>query len=90
MMLAAMPAQRPSYHVTARQVVGGEGSWDYITLDSHAHRLWITRGDHVQVIDPATGKVEADIPGSSVPTAWRLPMMPAERLPRRARTAPSA
>lgn len=62
-LLAAVPAQSPNYHVTARQLVGGEGSWDYITLDSRNHRLWITRGDHVQIINPATGKVDADIPG---------------------------
>ncbi len=62
-LMAAAPAQGPAYHVSARRVIGGEGGWDYITLDSRHHRLWITRGDHIQVIDPATGTVDADIPG---------------------------
>lgn len=57
------PTQGPNYHVTATHVVGGDGGWDYITLDPSSHHLFITRGDRVQVIDPAAGTVVAEIPG---------------------------
>jgi DNA-binding beta-propeller fold protein YncE len=63
LLLAAAPAQGPGYHVTARHVIGGEGGWDYLTLDSVSHRLFITRGDRVIVVDPSTGKLIATIPG---------------------------
>jgi DNA-binding beta-propeller fold protein YncE len=43
--------------------VGGEGSWDYVTMDPSHHRLFVTRGTHTQAIDEVTGAVLGDIPG---------------------------
>jgi DNA-binding beta-propeller fold protein YncE len=43
--------------------VGGEGGWDYITVDAPNHRFFVTRSTHTQVIDENTGKVLGDIPG---------------------------
>lgn len=43
--------------------VGGEGGWDYVTVDPQAHRFFVTRGTHTMVFDSATGKVLGDIPG---------------------------
>lgn len=43
--------------------VGGEGGWDYITVDPNTHRLYVTRTTHTMVIDSKTGKTIADIPG---------------------------
>ena len=43
--------------------VGGEGGWDYITVDAKTHRLYVTRATHTMVIDSDTGKVVADISG---------------------------
>ena len=43
--------------------IGGEGAWDYITVDAQTHRLFVTRSTHTQVIDAATGTVLGDIPG---------------------------
>lgn len=43
--------------------VGGEGSWDYVTVDAATHRVFVTRGTHTQVIDASTGKLLGDIPG---------------------------
>ncbi len=63
LLLAAAPAPPSHYRITARQVVGGDGGWDYITLDARNHRLFITRGDRVMVVNPSTGKVQATIPG---------------------------
>jgi len=46
--------------------VGGEGSWDYLTVDSEAHRLFVPRSTHTMVIDAASGDVLGDIPGQKI------------------------
>jgi DNA-binding beta-propeller fold protein YncE len=43
--------------------VGGEGGWDYVTLDARNHRLYVPRSTHTMVIDADSGKTMADIPG---------------------------
>ncbi|HLZ41360.1 MAG TPA: hypothetical protein VKQ11_10375 [Candidatus Sulfotelmatobacter sp.] len=43
--------------------IGGEGGWDYVTVDPEHHRLYVPRSTHTQVIDSESGKVVADIPG---------------------------
>jgi DNA-binding beta-propeller fold protein YncE len=43
--------------------VGGEGGFDYITVDAKSHRLYVPRSTHTMVIDADTGKTIADIPG---------------------------
>src|SRR3954466_5962383 len=51
------------YHVIKQTLLGGEGAWDYVTVDPDAHRVYIPRGTHVMVLDEATQKVLADITG---------------------------
>ncbi|HTD22124.1 MAG TPA: hypothetical protein VK738_05695 [Terriglobales bacterium] len=43
--------------------VGGEGGWDYLTVDPDTHRLYVTRSTHTLVIDGDSGKTIADIAG---------------------------
>jgi len=43
--------------------IGGEGGWDYITVDAKNHRLYVPRSTHTMVIDADSGKTLADIPG---------------------------
>jgi len=43
--------------------IGGEGGWDYVTVDAPHHRFFVTRQTHTQAIDENTGRVLADIPG---------------------------
>lgn len=52
-----------SYHVTHTYTLGGDGGWDYISLDTVGHRLFVARSDRVMVIDPSSGKLLAEIPG---------------------------
>lgn len=47
----------PSYEVVDHFKVGGDGGWDYLTMDSKNHHLFVTRGNAVQVVDTATGKL---------------------------------
>jgi hypothetical protein len=40
--LAAAPAPQSSgYHMLKKLVLGGEGGWDYLSVDSVSHRLFI-------------------------------------------------
>jgi DNA-binding beta-propeller fold protein YncE len=55
--------QAQSYHVTHTYTLGGDGGWDYLSLDTVGHRLFVARQDRVMVLDPASGKVLAEIPG---------------------------
>src|SRR3984893_13038691 len=57
----ALAAAGPGYHVVATYKVGGDGGWDYLTVDSDARRLYISRGTHVMVIDADSGKSVGDI-----------------------------
>jgi hypothetical protein len=51
------------WDVTRTMHIGGEGAWDYVTVDAQTHRLFVTRSTHTMVIDAATGKTLGDIPG---------------------------
>ena len=54
----------PSYQLLTKIAIGGEGGWDYLTVDSGAHRLYVTRGTHVMVIDTEKNAVVGDIPNT--------------------------
>jgi hypothetical protein len=43
--------------------VGGEGGFDYITVDTQSHRLYVPRTTHTMVIDADSGNTIADITG---------------------------
>src|SRR5712691_7420392 len=60
---AVSTAGAQGYHVTHTYTLGGDGGWDYVALDSVGHRLFIARQTRVMVVDPADGKVLAEIPG---------------------------
>ena len=50
------------YHVIGEIKIGGEGGWDYLTVDSAARRLYVSHATHVAVVDLETNKVVGDIP----------------------------
>jgi DNA-binding beta-propeller fold protein YncE len=52
------------YHIIKRLKVGGEGGWDYLTIDPATRRLYLSRSTHVMVIDLDTDKVVGDIPNT--------------------------
>ena len=53
--------QSTGYHLVKKIVLGGEGGWDYLNADPTTHRVFISRGTHIMVVDP-DGKVAGDIP----------------------------
>lgn len=56
-------AKAQSYHVVNRWTIGGEGGWDYLQMDSPAHRLYIAHGPKVDAVDTDTGKLVGSITG---------------------------
>jgi mono/diheme cytochrome c family protein len=50
------------YELKKKYVLGGEGGWDYLTFDPVGKRLFISRGTHVMVVNPANGKTVGDVP----------------------------
>lgn len=55
-------AQTP-YKVVDHWKVGGTGGWDYLLADPPAHRLYVTHGPRVEVLDTETGKSVGAITG---------------------------
>jgi hypothetical protein len=54
------------YHFIKEIPVGGEGFWDYMSLDPAAHRLYVSHGTEVVVIDVSNDRVVGaitDTPG---------------------------
>ena len=62
---AACRAEGP-YHLIKEIPVGGDGGWDYVSVDSDAGRLYVSHGTKVVVIDLKKNEVVgeiADTPG---------------------------
>ncbi len=55
----ATPKAQTKVHKIA---VGGEGGWDYLTVDSAARRLYVSRGNRVVVIDVDKETVVGELP----------------------------
>jgi len=50
-----------NYHLLKEIPVGGDGGWDYASVDSVAQRLYVSHGTKVVVIDLATDAVAGEI-----------------------------
>ena len=56
-------AAQTNWQVMKTLPIGGEGAWDYLTVDAPTHRLFVPRTTHTMVIDAESGKTLGDIPG---------------------------
>src|SRR5580704_14862122 len=52
-----------TYRILARWTIGGEGGWDYLTVDAPMHHLYVTHGTRLEVLDTVSGKVVGSIAG---------------------------
>jgi len=70
MALASLLAQgsltAAEWEVLKTFPIGGQGSWDYLTVDPQTHRLYVPRSTHTMVIDSESGKTLGDIPGQKI------------------------
>jgi DNA-binding beta-propeller fold protein YncE len=60
---SAIPASA-DYRLLKKVVLGGEGFWDYLTVDVPNRHIFISHGTHVMVLDADTYAVVGDIPGT--------------------------
>ena len=63
LLVAAIPTRSAegTYHFLKEIPVGGEGGWDYLSVDSAARRLYVTHGSKVVVIDLDKEEVVGEI-----------------------------
>jgi DNA-binding beta-propeller fold protein YncE len=60
-LLAASAQTAGGYHVIKRIPIPGEGSWDYLTVDESARRLYVSHGTQVEVLDVDSGAIVGKI-----------------------------
>ncbi len=60
--VSCLAADAPQYRLLHRHTLGGDGGWDYLTLDPESRRLYIARATRVMVVDADSGKVTGEIP----------------------------
>jgi hypothetical protein len=62
--LSSAPAlSQTNWAVTKTLPIGGQGAWDYLTVDPATHRLFVPRSTHTLIIDADSGKTLGDVPG---------------------------
>jgi YVTN family beta-propeller protein len=59
----SVPAEEKDsgYKVLKTIELGGKGGWDYLTMDADTGRLYISRSDHVDVVDVEKGKKVGEV-----------------------------
>jgi DNA-binding beta-propeller fold protein YncE len=55
-------AAATGYQILTEIKIGGDGNWDYLTVDSAARRLYVSHATHVVVVDLDKNTVVGDIP----------------------------
>ena len=63
LLLASLSAGAQTFKVD-KYDIKGEGSTDYVAVESATGRVFVSRGNHMMVVDGATGKVVGDIPNT--------------------------
>jgi len=61
LVMVSRGARSSQLAVIDKKSLSGDQGWDYLTFDSAARRLYISRGDHVAVIDADTLNSITDI-----------------------------
>lgn len=49
---------------TTKMDIGGEGAFDYLSVDEATNRVFVSRGTRIQVVDGATGKTLGEVPNT--------------------------
>src|ERR1700680_484150 len=59
------PLPAPVYTVSRSFPLAGNGAWDYLALEASGARLFVSRGDHVDVVETVSGKLAGAIPSTA-------------------------
>jgi DNA-binding beta-propeller fold protein YncE len=60
--LFAAPAPPSGYSIIKKIPIAGQGSWDYLTVDEAARRLYVSHGTQVEVLDIDSLTVVGNLP----------------------------
>jgi DNA-binding beta-propeller fold protein YncE len=60
--VSLLTAASTGYHILTEIKIGGEGGWDYLTVDSAARRLYVSHATKVVVVDLDKNTVVGEIP----------------------------
>ncbi len=63
-LLAAPAASQAGYRIIKKIPIPGQGSWDYLTVDEAARRLYVSHGTQVEVLDVDSGAMVGTIPNT--------------------------
>ena len=61
MLSVTANAQEGPYRFVREIPIGGEGGWDYLSVDSAAHHLFVSHGNRIVVIDTQQDKIAGEI-----------------------------
>jgi DNA-binding beta-propeller fold protein YncE len=56
-------AQDGPYRFVKEIAIGGDGGWDYLSVDPAAHRLFVSHGTKIVVVDTEHDRIEGEITG---------------------------
>jgi len=62
---AAATSLAPVFKTLAPIHIGGEARWDYVQIDSPAHRLYVSHGTQTEVIDTESSQLLGTIPDTA-------------------------
>ena len=54
----------PAYHLTRTVALGAPDRWDYVVFDPASHRVYVSHGDQVTVVDGHSGEVLGKVEGA--------------------------
>ena len=57
----AANAQDGPYRFVKEIPIGGEGGWDYLSVDAAAHRLFVSHGNRMVIVDTQQDKIAGEI-----------------------------
>jgi DNA-binding beta-propeller fold protein YncE len=60
----AAGADDSGFRILKRIPIGGDGGWDYLTMDAASRRLYVSRATRVLVVDVDQGKLVGEIPNT--------------------------
>jgi DNA-binding beta-propeller fold protein YncE len=59
----ALAQDAPGYHVTRTVPLGLPDRWDYVVFDPGSHRVYVSHGDRVTVVDGTSGAIIGQVEG---------------------------
>ncbi|HEY9139732.1 MAG TPA: YncE family protein [Bryobacteraceae bacterium] len=62
-LVAAAAFAAEGYHVLNKIKIGGTGGWDYVTADGANHRLYVSHGTNIAIVDTTSGSVLGTVDG---------------------------